>query len=435
MKKIITLVVVVLTCTLAHGQILNKVKNKVKEKVNQRIDRKTDEAIDKELDKTESTVDKGINKVGSAVKGEKEKKTDEKAEAPDTDEENNTISPSPQAKPTYKAYQNYDFIAGDTILFADHFLDDEDGEFPSHWKLGQGQGVLNTVDGLLAFSLTEGNYAEVYPRMKTADYLEKEFTLEFDYHPLNTGYISNTLIVIFKYVRADGQKLNAYIHFRHDGGIEAGNLPQSKQFSAKHPADNKESFPGKWHHAALSYKNGQLKCYIDQYRVLTIPDLGIEPLEFGIGGRAYTGQTNLKDALVIFSNVRAAKGSKAKTIGKKFTDSKIVTHGITFDFGKAVIKPESMGTLNMIVKILTDNPELQFEIGGHASKTGTGAAATAANQKLSEQRAEAVRTQLTSLGIAAGRLTAKGYGETHPIADTATPEGRANNQRVELTKL
>ncbi|MCO5239907.1 MAG: OmpA family protein [Chitinophagaceae bacterium] len=89
----------------------------------------------------------------------------------------------------------------------------------------------------------------------------------------------------------------------------------------------------------------------------------------------------------------------------------------------------------MIVKILNDNPELQFEIGGHASKTGTGAAATAANQKLSEQRAEAVRTQLTSLGIDAGRLTAKGYGETQPIADNATPEGRANNQRVEFTKL
>jgi len=427
MKKIITLVVIVLTCTLAHGQILNKVKNKVQNKVNQRIDQKIDKAVDKGLDKTESSVDEELNKAGSADK--EEKKTDKTAKATGTDEDN--ISSSTGAKPTYKAYQNYDFIAGDTILFQDHFGDDEDGEFPSHWKLGQGQGVINTVEGVRAFSLTEGNYAEVYPRMKTVDYLEKEFTLEFDYHPLNTGYISNTLIVIFKYVRADGQKLNAYIHFRHDGGIEAGNLPQSKQFSAKHPADNKESFPGKWRHAALSYKNGQLKCYVDQYRVLTIPDLGIEPLEFGIGGRAYTGQKNMKDALVIFSNVRAAKGSKAKTIGKKFTDSKIVTHGITFDVGKAVIKPESMGTLNMIVKILNDNPELQFEIGGHASKTG----ATAANQKLSEQRAEAVRTQLISMAIDAGRLTAKGYGETQPIADNATPEGRANNQRVEFTKL
>lgn len=429
MEKIITVLVFALTCTMVQGQILNKIKNKVTDKVNQRTDKKVDETIEKGLDKTENTIDKGVNKVGSAAKEDKEKKADKNTEAI------NTISSAGEGKPTYKAYQNYDFIAGDTILFADNFLDDEDGEFPSHWKLGQGQGVMNTVDELPAFSLTEGNYAETYPRMKTADYLAKEFTLEFDYHPLSTEYITNTLIVIFKHVREDGRRLDAYIHFKHDGSIEVINLPQSKKFNAKHPVDTKESFPDKWHHAALSYKNGQLKCYIDQYRVLTIPDLGIEPLEFGFGGRAYTGQTNLKDALVIFSNVRAAKGSKAKTIGKKFTDAKIVTHGISFDFGKADIKPESMGTLNMIVKILNDNPELQFEIGGHASKTGTGAAATSANQKLSEQRAEAVRTQLISMGIDADRLTTKGYGETQPIADNATPEGRANNQRVEFTKL
>ncbi|MGC4232953.1 MAG: OmpA family protein [Niabella sp.] len=433
MKKIITLVVVALTCTLAHGQIFNKVKNKVQEKINQRIDQKTDQTIDKSIDKTESTIDKIINKVGNVAKGEK--KTEEEVEVSDIAYENNAIASPTATKPTFKSYQNYDFIAGDSILFADNFLDDEDGEFPSHWKLGQGQGVLNTVEDVPAFSLTEGNYAEVSPRMKTADYLNKEFTIEFDYYPLNTGYISNTLIVFFKYVRADGQKLTAQIHFRHDGSIEVNHLPQSKQFSAKHPTDNKASFPDKWHHAALSYKNGQLKCYIDQYRVLTIPDLGIEPLEFGFGGRAYTGQTNLKDALILFSNVRAAKGSKAKTIGKEFTDTKIVTHGITFDFGKAVIKPESMGTLNMIVKILNNNPKLQFEIGGHASKTGSSTNAAAFNQTLSEQRAEAVRTQLISMGIDASRLTTKGYGETQPIADNATPEGRASNQRVEFTKL
>lgn len=395
--------------SVMHGQILNKVKSKV----DQRVDRKVDKTIDEGLDKAEG-----------AAKAEKS-----------TDEKNsNEVAPTTRGKPTYKAYQNYDFIAGDTILFEDHFLDDEDGEFPSHWKLGQGQGALNKVDGVLAFSLTEGNYAEAYPRMKTVDYLDKEFTIEFDYYPIYNGY-TNAVTVIFKYINEHGSKANAYIHFYPDGHVETGYLPKNKLFKAQHPTDTKESFPEKWHHAALSYKNGQLKCYIDQYRVLTIPDLGIEPLEFGLGGYVRTSSSDVKDAPCIFTNVRAAKGSKAKTIGSKFTDSKIITHGITFDFGKAVIKPESMGTLNMIIKILNDNPELKFEVGGHASKTGTGAAATAVNQTLSEQRAEAVRTQLISMGIDASRLTTKGYGETQPIADNATPEGRANNQRVEFTKL
>jgi OmpA-OmpF porin, OOP family len=118
-------------------------------------------------------------------------------------------------------------------------------------------------------------------------------------------------------------------------------------------------------------------------------------------------------------------------LGKKFTDAKIVTHGINFDVNKAVIKPESMGTLNAIVQILKDNPEVKFEVGGHTDSDGD----DASNQKLSEQRANAVRTQLITMGIDAGRLSAKGYGETKPIADNKTFEGKANNRRVEFVKM
>lgn len=433
MKKIITLITFAFTCTIVQGQILNKVKNKVKEKVNQRTDKKVDETIDKGLDKTENTIDKGVDKAGNAIK--EGKKTDKKVKADGTGEEDNTISSSTEAeaetetgtevKPTYKAYQNYDFIAGDTILFEDNFLDDEDGEFPSHWILERGQGTLSKVAGVQAFSLTDGNYAEVFPRMKTKHYLDNEFTLEFDYYPVGYGYVA----VIFKYLDEKGAEKNAYVFFQATGGIRTNYLPQSKHHEAKHPTEKQETFAEKWHHGAISYKNGQLKCYIDQYRVMVVPNLNIVPVEFGFGGLAKT------EFPVTFANIRAAKGSKAKTIGSKFTDSKIVTHGITFDFGKANIKPESMGTLNMIVKIMNDNPELNFEVGGHASKTGNSTNATTFNQTLSEQRADAVRTQLISMGIDASRLTSKGYGENQPIADNSTPEGRANNQRVEFTKL
>ena len=117
-------------------------------------------------------------------------------------------------------------------------------------------------------------------------------------------------------------------------------------------------------------------------------------------------------------------------IGKKFTDSKIVTHGINFDVDKATIKPESMGTLNMIVQVLKDNPDVKFEVDGHTDNTG----AAAHNLQLSQQRADAVKTQLVSMGVDASRLTTKGFGDTKPITDNNTLEGRANNRRVEFVK-
>jgi outer membrane protein OmpA-like peptidoglycan-associated protein len=137
------------------------------------------------------------------------------------------------------------------------------------------------------------------------------------------------------------------------------------------------------------------------------------------------------DHPIIFKNVRIALGGQMNMIGKKFTEAKIVTHGINFDVDKASIKPESMGTLNMIVQVMKDNPDIKFEVDGHTDNSGT----PAHNLALSQQRANAVKDQLTKMGIDASRLTAKGLGDTKPVDNNATLEGKANNRRVEFVKI
>lgn len=108
----------------------------------------------------------------------------------------------------------------------------------------------------------------------------------------------------------------------------------------------------------------------------------------------------------------------------------VAVYGIHFDTGKAAVLPESEDTLKQILQLLQQNADLKLRIEGHTDNQG----ASAANQVLSEKRAQAVVGWLVANGVDLGRLTAKGYGQTKPVADNGTEEGRARNRRVELAK-
>jgi len=105
-------------------------------------------------------------------------------------------------------------------------------------------------------------------------------------------------------------------------------------------------------------------------------------------------------------------------------------YGINFDTDSDVIKPESKMALDNIIKLARDKPDWKFTIEGHTDSTAT----AAHNQQLSEKRAASVKAYLVAAGVAADRLTAKGFGATKPVADNNTAIGRAENRRVELVK-
>jgi OmpA-OmpF porin, OOP family len=322
-----------------------------------------------------------------------------------------------QESTSLKVYQNYDFVPGDTILFEDSFVGDQDGEFPTHWTLKGGQAVLNKVGGEEALHLTNGNYAIVAPRMKTEKYLTGPFTVEYDLY-YNAG--SFGLITFFKsFDKNQGFDRDATVHV---GFNEVLYTPWEGSVISKSYPDLSVN---EWHHAAMVYKNHQLKVYVDQARVLVIPETNgdLESISFGGIG----DETNP----IVFKNVRIALGGNMNLLGKKFTGPKIVTHGINFDIDKASIKPESMGTLNMILQMMKDNPDLKFEVGGHTDNSGS----AAHNQTLSQQRADAVKDQLVKMGVDATKLSTKGYGDAKPISDNNTYDGQANNRRVEFVKM
>ncbi len=107
---------------------------------------------------------------------------------------------------------------------------------------------------------------------------------------------------------------------------------------------------------------------------------------------------------------------------------KVVLNNIFFETGRSELKPISYVELNKAVKLLEENPTMIIEIGGHTDSQGS----DAANLSLSTKRAQAVVDYMILAGLDQSRLQAKGYGESQPIEDNATKEGRAANRRTEF---
>ena len=111
--------------------------------------------------------------------------------------------------------------------------------------------------------------------------------------------------------------------------------------------------------------------------------------------------------------------------------SVMALRNVFFNTASYELLPASDTELDKLVRLLRGNPSLRIELGGHTDNVGN----DAANQKLSEQRANAVREHLIGQGIDPERIQARGYGEARPMATNETEEGRALNRRTEVTVL
>jgi outer membrane protein OmpA-like peptidoglycan-associated protein len=146
----------------------------------------------------------------------------------------------------------------------------------------------------------------------------------------------------------------------------------------------------------------------------------------------YNEFTSYKQKAVLVTAMTQEMQADASAMAAEVVKSgSVAVYGINFDTGKAMLQPGSDQVLGEIAKLLTEHDDWRFEVQGHTDNVG----AKAANLTLSDQRAKAVVAWLTTHGVEASRLVAKGYGDTKPVADNTTDDGRAKNRRVELKKL
>ncbi len=125
-------------------------------------------------------------------------------------------------------------------------------------------------------------------------------------------------------------------------------------------------------------------------------------------------------------------GKEQKTTGSSQPIGEpIALHNIFFDFNKSDLRPESHTELRYLIELMKEHTTYRIEIDGHTDSVGT----PIYNLKLSEARANAVRTYMVQQGINAKRVTARGYGATKPMDTNATEEGRQKNRRTEFRFL
>ena len=356
-----------------------KVENAAKNAIERNAERKTEEAVDKVFE-------------GDFGKGKKDKDKQNNNGNNNADEvydNGDATAQSGQQKgqSLEMTYAKSDFVPGDEIIFEDLLVGEKLGEFPSMWDLKEGNAEVANVGGENAIHM--GKETLIMPYMKEKDYLPEEFTIEFDlYVPcakgsyggkdnvgMNNRYNIDLLNaagkVVFRTYWYNGHKTYGKpfgIEWRWQNGGDESTGKAEVLF-------NQSNF----NHIAISFNKRALKFYVNGTRICNIPRCDA-PTRFQIF--SYEGEE--QDERFI-KNVRIAKGA-VPLYDRMMSDGKFITYGITFDVGKATIKPESMGEINRIVQLMNENPDLKFSVEGHTDSTGN----PTSNQTLSEQRSQAI---------------------------------------------
>ncbi|MDF1559874.1 MAG: OmpA family protein [Bacteroidales bacterium] len=414
---IFTVIIALLFCFTpeAQSQIKNPLKIVKKEGEN-----RTNRGIDKTIDKGYDKIEEGIGNLFKK-KDKKDKDADaanaSEAAGPGSGDEKGS-SAGKKSDPVLN-WAKYDFVPGDKIIFEDNLEGEMNGEFPSRWDLHNGNVEIAEFGGenVILFRVA----SEIVPFIKnpTQDYLPDIFTLEFDCYFFEDQNYQNYTIFFNDRKNQKGTGI--------DDVKTYWNQMSQGSFQGWYPDASKSSFckTEGWYHVSLLFNKRSLKVYLNDTRLLNVPNISGNPQGITIFG-SYSSKEGTNSMI---KNIRFAEAGQ-KLYEKFLQDGKIISNGIRFDVNKATLRPESMGIINEITTLMKDHPEISFSVEGHTDSDGD----DALNQTLSEQRAATVVSTMKKMGIDANRLTSKGWGENKPLDTNATPEGKANNRRVEFVK-
>ena len=367
---------------------------------------------------TDKLKDKAKKEAEKVVEGDSEETAEAEEETPEEEGAAGQAGEGTATSEDMTLYTKYDFVPGDKVIFYDDFAGEEIAEFPSRWNLQRGVfEIVRQGDENYVMCTDQGS---ILPKIAHAP-LPLKYTVEMEVYSNGVDYSGHWFYI--EWLNAEGRPIGV-LTFK-DGKHTNLDILNKRLASKTLPEKAAKGI----HTMRIMATKTTMKCYVDNVRVANVPKVeGFEPVGWLVHMDPWENQAGNP---MLIKSFRFAEGGK--TMREQLDETgRIITHGILFDSGSDRIKGESYKTLANIGQLLADDADLRLSIEGHTDSDG----AEDYNLDLSNRRAQAVRTYLIdTYGIDANRLEAKGWGETEPIDTNASPEGKANNRRVELVKI
>lgn len=429
MKSIRLTLIICLICEISLAQIRDPQKT-AERKATDRANSKVDQTIDKGLDKLEE----GIGSIFK--KKDKKKKTEES----NTDNQagnisgNNTDNSAELVHNTSKSSSKFDFEPGNKVLYFDDFERLNIGDFPAEFNTNASGEIVN-VNGKSGKWLSMTKNGAFIP--ESIKELTDNFTLEFGAGLI--GDASNNYSGLALNFTTDKSQLfkdiffgsSSSVLYLHPGADLASItiLPSSGEGNISNDIPMPQWSQNGKRFAKISIwrQKSRLRVYVDENKLVDVPRFFAENKPYHLAfSRRFFG-----DCQLLMTNIRLAIAGE-DTRSKLITEGKLVTNGILFDVNSDNIKPESGTVLKEIANTLQENPTVRVKIIGHTDSDGE----ANTNLALSQKRALAVKNAFINFyGISASRMETDGKGESQPVQSNNTTEGKAQNRRVEFTKL
>lgn len=454
-------IIILLICIVSYASVFaQNLGDKLLDNTKRTLERRLENAVDRNVNKGVDKVEQGTNNTIKGNKKDKKEKNDKKSNSTEVETNSNNVETSNSDKnstanksSSLSVYSKFDFVQGDKIIASEDFSQDAIGDFPAKWNTNGSGEVVNLNNNYAVKYLKTSGECVFYPEWINS--FPDNFTVEFDLYTTDTySFYSGDFIIGFtseKNIGNNFRRFDIYGYGKIDkgGGFEITFHPQNAGCSGgvsrvRNVLNGQEILSNEAAqeqftvcknkktnvHVSIWRQKGRVRVYLDEKKVWDLPKLCPDGVNLSSIYFRNDGGKPEEEAYFL-SNLRVAVGAP-DTRNKLITEGKFSTTGIKFDSGSDKIKPESYGILKEIAMVLNENPDVKIKIVGHTDTDGT----PDKNLELSKKRALSVKNALINeFGIDSSRMQADGKGQNEPVDNNSTPQGKANNRRVEFIKL